>query len=143
MANWDKLLDSDLFAEFRKHRDAFEINLYLGDETVENCLAPYLTDAGALCAPDALDEMLNLVDDESRIKYYVSQVISGIDTRIRDKWITELPREQAEIVCRAVGYDNWVVVAGTKISVTYLGYHWHNYHSGERCLSVCREWDGE
>lgn len=143
MMNEDKILDSKLFAAFRERRDAATINRYLGAGTVEEYLAPYLTEEGELCAPDVLEETLHLDDEPARINFYLNQIIQDIDHRIIEKWISELTREQGEMICRTVEYDNSVLIAGTKIDTINIAYHWDKYHPGESCLSICREWDGE
>lgn len=143
MMNEDKILDSKLFAAFRERRDAATINRYLGAGTVEEYLAPYLTEEGELCAPDVLEETLHLDDEPARINFYLNQIIQDIDHRIIEKWISELTREQGEMICRTVGYDNSVLIVGTKIDTINIAYRWYKYHPGEACLSICREWDGE
>lgn len=139
----DNIVYSKLVAAFRKRRSTFSIDNYLGRNTVEDSVAPYLTEEGELCAPSILEEMLNLDDESSRINFYTNQIIQDLDQRITEKWISELTREQGEMICRTVGYDNSVLVAGTKIDTINIAYHWDKYHPGERCLSICREWDGE
>lgn len=123
-------------------RSVGEAIAYLGADVVTALIDAHLTDGDALAEPDALDDMLNMADDEARrIDYYATQISRAIDARITAKWVSGLTREQAETICGAVGYDGGVTVAGTRIGAQDIVFAlWREYHPDDACLSLFALW---
>lgn len=135
------LYATELYKALEKsHPDLWQVKDYLGKETLESVVSPYLDENGDL-DPNPLWTMLNpdITPDEN-LQKNVEEIWNTLSSRTLEKWFTAMTKEQAETICEVVEYFGTVTFCGISIPVNDFPNQWEKSHPDEGFLPVREKW---
>lgn len=122
------------------HPDLWQVKDYLGNETLENMISPYLDENGNL-DPNPLWEMLNPEITPAEItERSVEEIWNALSSCVLGKWFAAMTKEQAETICEVMEYFGIVTFCGIPVHVNDFPRRWEETHPGEGFLPIREKW---
>lgn len=122
------------------HHNLWQVEDYLGKETFENMISPYLDENGNL-DPNPLWEMFNPKITPAEItERIVNEIWNALSSRVLEKWFAAMTKEHAETICEVVEYFGIVTFCGIPVQVNEFPRRWEKTHPGEGFLPICEKW---
>ena len=124
----------------KSHPDLWQVKDYLGKETLESVVSPYLDENGDL-DPNPLWAMLNPdITPAENLEKNVEEIWNALSSRTLEKWFTAMTKEQAETICEVVEYFGIVTFCGISIPVNDFPRRLAETHPGESFLPIREKW---
>lgn len=124
----------------KSHPDLWQIKDYLGKDTMEIVVSPYLDENGNF-DPNPLWAMLNpAITPAENLQKNVEEIWNALSSRTLEKWFAALTKEQAETICEVVEYFGTVTFCGISVHVNDFPHDWEKYHPGEGFLPIRDKW---
>lgn len=120
----------------KSHPDLWQVKDYLGEETFEKVISPYLDENGKF-DPDPIWEMIfpNITPAENMGKN-IGQIWHSLSSLVLEKWYMAMTKEQAETLCELIGYFGSITFCSITILIKDVPNRWRDYHPGEGFLSI-------
>lgn len=120
----------------KSHPDLWQIKDYLGKETLESVVSPYLDENGDL-DPNPLWAMLDpAITPAENLEKNVEEIWNALSSLVLEKWYTAMTKEQAETLCELIGYFGTITFCSITILIKDVPNRWRDYHQGEGFLSI-------
>lgn len=128
---------TELYHALQKaHPDIWQVKDYLGEETFEKVISPYLDENGKF-DPDPIWEMIfpNITPAENMEKT-IGQIWYSLSSLVLKKWYTAMTKEQAETLCELIGYFGTITFCSITILIKDVPNRWRDCHPEEGFLSI-------
>lgn len=124
----------------KSHPDICQAKEYLGEETFEKVIYPYLDENGHF-DPNPLWAMLNpAITPAENLEKNVEEIWHSLSSLVLEKWYTAMTKEQAETLCELIGYFGTITFCGISVHVNDFPHDWEKYHPGEGFLPIREKW---
>ena len=131
---------TELYHALQKdHPDIWQVKDYLGEETFEKVISPYLDENGDL-DPNPLWAMLNPdITPAENLEKNVEEIWHSLSSLVLEKWYTAMTKEQAETLYKLIGYFGTITFCSITILIKDVPNRWRDYHPEEGFLSINKQ----
>ena len=122
------------------HPNLWEIQEFIGAEKADQLISAYVDDEGHLSPHPIVDWFFPINNETEKLDRNVGILWNELTEQALAKWYTGITKEQAQMLCEIIGYQNSIFFCGIQIIMSDFPRSWRHYHPDEGFLPIEAAW---